>query len=356
MKLLHIIDMGAPTQANDLINPKYQAKYYDTLKSEYGLDVDSVIDDCLKIGDSDYSAGCLKVEKEGPEWCKHNKETLEAIKDAKIICVSFCGVNKELIDAAPNLKLVVILRSGKENVNIDYCTEKGIKVVNAPGRVSDPVADMTVAMMLASIREIQRLDLHRLEWDYARSIRVQPKDKPLISDMTIGFVGFGIIAKKVAKRLSGFNPEKMIAYDPFVKQEDADLYGVQLVTLEELMSKSDLVSVHARLLPATEKMISKELISLMKPTAYFVNTARSGLVDNDALYDALLNKKIRAAALDVFDTEPLPQDDRFLKLDNVTATPHMSGGAGDSISITLGIVFEDIYQYLKDGTTVHKCN
>ena len=356
MKLLHIIDMGAPTQAADLINSKYQAKYYDHLKNEFGIDVDSVIDDCLKIGDSEYSAGCLKVEKEGPEWCQHNKETLEAVKDAKIICVSFCGVNKQLIDAAENLKLVVILRSGKENVNVDYCTEKGIKVVNAPGRVSDPVADMTVAMMLAVIREIQRLDLHKLEWDYARSIRVQPKDKPLISDMTIGFVGFGIIGAKVATRLAGFKPEKMIAYDPFVKQEVADKYGVKLVSLEEVMSQSDLVTVHARLLPATEKMISEEMIALMKPTAYFVNTARSGLVDNDALYDALSNHKIRAAALDVFDTEPLPQDDRFLKLDNVTATPHMSGGAGDSIAITLGIVFEDIFQYLTDGTTVHKCN
>ena len=356
MKLLHIIDMGAPTQAEDLINAKYQAKYYDRLKNEFGLDVDYVIDDCLKIGDSDYSAGGLKVEKEGPEWCVHNEETLKAVEDAEVICVSFCGVNKQLIDAAKNLKLVVILRSGKENVNIDYCTSKGIKVTNAPGRVSDPVADMTVAMMLASIREIQRLDLHRLEWDYARSIRVQPKDKPLISDLTIGFVGFGIIAKKVVERLKGFKPEKLIAYDPFVTQEDADKYNVELVSLEELMKNSDLVSVHARLLPATEKMISKEMIELMKPTAYFVNTARSGLVDNDALYDALANKKIRTAALDVFDQEPLPQDDRFLKLDNVTATPHMSGGAGDSIAITLGIVFEDIFQCLKDGTTIHKCN
>ncbi|MGN1399574.1 MAG: NAD(P)-dependent oxidoreductase [Erysipelotrichaceae bacterium] len=356
MKLLHIIDMGAPTQADDLINEKYQNKYYKKLKEEYGLDVDYVIDDCLKIGDSDYSAGCLKVEKEGPEWCVHNAETLEAVKDAKIICVSFCGVNKQLIDAAENCKMVVILRSGKENVNIDYCTEKGIKVVNAPGRVSDPVADMTVAMMLAVIREIQRLDLHRLEWDYARKIRVQPKDKPLISDMTIGFVGFGIIAAKVATRLAGFKPERMIAYDPFVKPEVAKQYNVELVSLEELMKTSDLVSVHARLLPETEKLVSKEMIDLMKPTAYFVNTARSGLVDNDALYDALANNRIRAAALDVFDTEPLPQDDRFLQLGNVTATPHMSGGAGDSIAITLGIVFEDIFGFLSEGKVVHKCN
>ena len=356
MKLLHIIDMGAPTQAVDLINEKYENKYYKKLKEEFGLDVDYVVDDCLKIGDSDYSAGCLKVEKEGPEWCQHNSQTLDAVKDAKIICVSFCGVNKQLIDAAVNCELVVILRSGKENVNIEYCSEKGIKVVNAPGRVSDPVADMTVGMMLAVIREIQRLDLHRLEWDYARKIRIQPKEKPLISDMTIGFIGFGIIAAKVATRLSGFKPERMIAYDPFVKPEIAKQYNVELVSLEDLMRTSDLVSVHARLLPETEKLVSKEMIALMKPSAYFVNTARSGLVDNDALYEALANHKIRAAALDVFDTEPLPQDDRFLKLDNVTATPHMSGGAGDSISITLGIVFEDIFGYLSEGKVVHKCN
>ncbi|MBO4359026.1 MAG: 2-hydroxyacid dehydrogenase, partial [Erysipelotrichaceae bacterium] len=338
----------------DFDNEKYQNKYWNMLKEKYDIEVSYVEDNSLEI-DGDPSKGILKVEQEGPEWALSNDATMEAVKDAEIICVTFGPVNSRLIDNAPDLKLVVILRSGTENVNLEYCKEKGVAVTNAPGRVSDPVADMTLTMMLAAVREIQRLDLHNHDWNWCRNNRIPPKEKPLISDMTIGLIGFGIIAKKVAKRLSGFEP-KIIAYDPFVTQEQADAYGVTMLPLNDVMAQSDLVSVHARLLPETEKMIGREQIALMKPNAIFVNTARAGLVDYDALYDALVEKKIRSAALDVFYEEPLPDDDRFRKLDNVTLMAHMSGGAGDSTSITLGIVMEDIIAVAEGKQAVHICN
>lgn len=353
-KIVFIIDKKSPVKQSDFDNEKYQNKYWNTLKEKYDYDVCFVEDDSLLI-DGDPTKGNLKVEKEGPEWAVSNSATMEAVKDAEIICVSFGPVNKRLIDHAEKLKLVVVLRSGVENINLEYCKEKGIAVTNAPGRVSDPVADMTVTVMLSAIREIQRLDLHNHEWNWCRENRIPPKEKPLVADTTIGLIGFGIIAKKVAKRLSGFEP-KIIAYDPFVKQEDADKYNVELKSLNEVMSESDIVSVHARLLPATEKMIGREQINLMKPSSIFVNTARAGLVDYDALYDALVNKKIRSAALDVFYEEPLPNDDRFKKLDNVTLTAHMAGGAGDSISITLGIVIEDIIAQAEGKNVIHRCN
>ena len=354
-KILIVVDKDQPTKVEDLDNEKYRAKYYDVLKEKYGYDVEFVVDDCLII-DGDPTAGNLKVEKEGPEWATNNEATMKAVEDADILCVSFGPVGSKLIDAAKKLKLVVILRSGRENVNVDYCTKKGIKVTNAPGRVSDPVADMTVTLLLGMVREIQKLDLHNHDWNWCRNNRIPPKQKPLVSDMTIGFVGFGIIGKKVATRLSGFHPANMIAYDPYANPEDAAKYGVTLKSLDEVMSESDCVSVHARLLPSTQGLIGAHEISLMKPNAYFINTARAGLVDYDALYDALANKKIRAAALDVFTEEPLPDDDRFKKLDNVTLTAHMAGGAGDSISITLGIVMEDIFNVVEGKDTVHKCN
>lgn len=353
-KILFIIDKGTPTTVADLSQKKYYEKYYEPLKQEYGYDVEFVEDDSLII-DGDTTAGTLKIEKEGPEWVVNNESTLKAAEDAEIICVSFGGVGKRLVDAAKCLKHVVVLRSGVENVNLEYCKQKGVSVTNAPGRVSDPVADMTVTMMLSAIREIQKLDLHNHDWNWCRNNRIPPKEKPLVADMTIGLVGFGIIAKKVAKRLSGFEP-RIIAYDPFVKQEAADPYNVTMVSLDELMAQSDLVSVHARLLPATEKMIGRHEINLMKPNAIFVNTARAGLVDYDALYDALVEHRIRSAALDVFYEEPLPDDDRFKALDNVTLMAHMSGGAGDSVSITLGIVMEDILQTVKGEAVIHKCN
>ncbi|MBR0230018.1 MAG: hypothetical protein IJL94_01375, partial [Erysipelotrichaceae bacterium] len=166
-KILFIVDKGTPTTVEDLSQQKYFEKYYEPLKQQYGYEVQFVEEDSLII-DGDTTAGTLKVEKEGPEWVQTSEATLKAAEDAEIICVSFGAVNKRLVDAAKCLKHVVVLRSGVENVNLQYCREKGIDVTNAPGRVSDPVADMTVAMMLAALREIQKLDLHNHDWNWCR--------------------------------------------------------------------------------------------------------------------------------------------------------------------------------------------
>lgn len=268
-KLLYIIDKDTPTQIKDLNTEHFQKKYYDLLKEKYDCKVEFVVDNSLLI-DGDYGAGSLKVEKEGPEWVINNEETLTAAEDADIVCVSFDGIGKKFIDRAKKLKLICIMRSGKENVNLEYAKEKGIKVCNAPGRVSEPVADMTVALMLAALREIQRLDIHHIEFSKAREIRIPPKEKPLVKDMTIGFVGFGIIGKKVAKRLSGFECN-MIAYDPYCKKEVLEELRVQSKSLEEVMKESDIITIHARLTPETKGLISKEMIQLMKPSAIFIN-------------------------------------------------------------------------------------
>ena len=163
----------------------------------------------------------------------------------------------------------------------------------------------------------------------------------------MGIVGFGIIGRKVVKKLSGFD-FNVLVYDPFAKQEDADTYGVRLVNLDTLMQQADIISVHARLLPSTENLIGAHEIALMKPNAIIVNTARAGLIE------ALSKHKIKAAALDVFREEPLPDDHILHQLDNVIITPHMAGNAGDVMLLSVRIMMEEILRYFKNENLMYK--
>ena len=158
--------------------------------------------------------------------------------------------------------------------------------------------------------------------------RVYPNSSyiPDLPGKTVGIVGLGEIGLKVAKRLTGFDM-KMLAYDPYAK-EVPDY--IKLVSLEEIMKESDFVTIHARLTNETKGMISAELINLMKPTSYLINSSRSALVDEEALYQALKEGRLAGAALDVFDVEPPGKDYPLVRLENVTITPHMAGGSSDA--------------------------
>lgn len=269
----------------------------------------------------------LLVENNGSEAYEPPKYILDAIQDADIIITQFCTITKKVIDYCKNLKVIGVLRGGVENVNIKYADEKGIVVFNTPGRNSTAVADFTVGLLLAECRNIAKshYELKNGNWirDYANAGCV-----PDLFEKTVGIVGLGQIGMKVAKRLKSFDM-KILAYDPFVKEPPED---IKMVSLEELMKESDFITIHARLTKETEKIISKELINSMKPTAYLINSARSGLVDEDALYQALKEKRITGAALDVFNVEPPEKDYPLVTLDNVTITPHLAGGTNDAFT------------------------
>jgi D-3-phosphoglycerate dehydrogenase len=267
----------------------------------------------------------LLVEQGGSEVYEPPEYVFEAAKDADVLVVQFCTVTKKLIDACPKLKVVGTLRAGLENVNADYAAEKGILIVNTPGRNATAVADFTVGMMLAECRNIAKSHQNLKEGKWVRDYS-NKKTVPDLSGKIVGIVGFGQIGRKVAQRLHGFEME-ILAYDPFAS--NAPDY-VKLVSLPELMAESDFVTIHARSLPETERMISRELLSKMKPDSYFINTARSSLVDEKALYEVLRDGKIAGAALDVFDVEPPGKDYPLVTLENVTITPHLAGGTVDA--------------------------
>lgn len=267
----------------------------------------------------------LQVEKGGSEAYEPPEYIFEACADADIIITQFCTITKRLIDHCRNLKAIGVLRAGIENVNLAYADEKNIMVFNTPGRNADAVADFTIGLMLAECRNIAKghIGLKNGQWirDYPNSHCI-----PDLPGKTVGIIGLGEIGQKVAKRLTGFDV-KMLGYDPFVKNPP---YGVEMCSLEELMERSDFVTVHVRLTKETENLVGREMIARMKPTAYLINTSRSSLVDEAALFEALRDKKIAGAGLDVFDKEPPGKDYPIVTIDNVTVTPHMAGGSRDA--------------------------
>ncbi|MBP2631322.1 MAG: gluconate 2-dehydrogenase [Firmicutes bacterium] len=285
----------------------------------------------------------LQVETHGSEVYDVPDEIIAAVKDADIIITQFCPVSRKVIDVCKNLKIIGVLRSGYENINVDYATEKGILVYNTPGRNANAVADFTVGMLICECRNIAKshMNMKNGHWvrDYTNAAFV-----PDLSEKTVGIIGLGQVGLKVAQRLYGFEM-KILGYDPYI--EEVPDY-IKKVSLEEVARNADFLTIHTRLNKETEQMINADFLRMIKPGAYFINTARSGLVDEKALYEALLSKHMIGAALDVFDVEPPSKDYPLLTLPNVTVTPHLAGGTVDAFLNSPKLLSKEMIKYL-DG-------
>lgn len=314
MKLVGIGDLFIP---KEFIETGFKAF------KEFGVEI-KTLDWKLKDFDELQNINLL-VEKGGSEAYEPPQYIYDACRDADIIITQFCTITKKLIDNCSNLKFIGVLRAGIENVNIEYANQKDILVFNTPGRNADAVADFTIGLLIAECRNIAKshLGLKNGQWtrEFPNSFYI-----PDLPGKTVGIIGLGEIGQKVAKRLVGFDVE-MLGYDPFVKNPP---YGIKMCTLGELMEKSDFVTIHVRAMKETENLVNKEMIGRMKPTAYLINTSRSSIVDENALYEALRDRKIAGAGLDVFNVEPPGKDYPIVVLDNVTVTPHMAGGSKDA--------------------------
>jgi D-3-phosphoglycerate dehydrogenase len=296
----------------------------------------------------DFPSVIRRLEVEGPTTIKV-PEDFQKHSDADIVIGQFCPFSAEGMDVLKKVKIIGVIRGGLENIDVDAATERGILVINASGRNAHAVSDFTVGLLLAEVRNIARghHEMMKGNWGAVFSNQGNIRD---MNGRTVGLVGFGYIGRLVAKKLSGFDM-RIIAYDPFVNPEEAAKLGVEIVDKDTLFKEADFVSIHARLLPETRHLVGRHEIGLMKPTAYLINTARSGLVDTEALIDALREKRIAGAGLDVFDEEPLPMDSPFYKLDNVTLTPHRAGGTIDATVRSANLVIERIAAFI-DGTSM----
>lgn len=287
----------------------------------------------------------LKVEQEGADSSPANPDIIEACRDADVVVVHASPINTTVLEQAQKLKYVAVMRSGVENVNIDLCKERGIHVINAPGRSAHAVADCTLALMLAEAKNIARGHKGLMEGKWIKQFANFNYTHDL-RNCTMGVIGAGDIGRKVIDRLKGFGA-KIIVHDPYIADDALEVMGLTPVTLDELLLQSDFISLHLRLSEATEKFFGVREFGLMKDTAYFINTARSGLVDEIALIDALQTKRIGGAALDVFNDEPLGDDSPFLELDNVTITPHLSGTSTDTFANSVDIIRDDLANMLE---------
>lgn len=269
----------------------------------------------------------LLVEQNGPQAVDLPEELTQGIAVYDILVVQFPPINKALIEKAKNLKYIAVLRAGTENIDCACAESKGIEVINTLGRNARAVAEFTMGMILAEIRNIGRghAALKAGEWrkKFPNSAAI-----PELNEKTVGLVGFGNIGRLVAHYLQAFG-SKVVVYDPYIKEAPK---GVMLVSFEELLKTSDVVSMHARLCEETYHLIGEKELALMKSTAILVNTARSGLVDEAALIRALENKQIMGAAIDVFDKEPIDADHPYVKSDNVTLAPHLAGSTRDAFA------------------------
>jgi D-3-phosphoglycerate dehydrogenase len=242
--------------------------------------------------------------------------------DADAIIVTRPKITGAVLDRMPYVRAIGRPGIGYDMIDIDACTERGVAVFNSPGFCAREVADHTMMLALNCARKTPILynAMRRGIYDLNMIWPVQA-----VYEMTLGLLAFGDIPREVAKRAKA-HEFRVIAHDPFVDQKIADEYGVTLVSLEELLRQSDILSVHAPLSAKTHHMLGEREFALMKPTAYVVNTARGPVIDQQALIAALQAKRLAGAGLDVFEPEPLPADSPLLKMDNVITTPH-NGGA-----------------------------
>lgn len=234
------------------------------------------------------------------------------------ILIRVAKITKEVIAAVPSLQVIAKHGIGVDNIDVEFATEQGVLVVNAPFSNINAVAEHTVALILAASKNLVFLDRATRESGFAKRSQYVLTE---LNGKTLGLVGLGKIAKLVAKKLSAWDME-LIGCDPFVSAEQAAEAGVKLMSFEEVLEKADFVSLHTPLTPETQKMMSTEQFAKMKPSAVLINASRGPVVDEDALVKALKDGTIAGAALDVFDPEPPTADNPLFALDNVIVSPH----------------------------------
>jgi D-3-phosphoglycerate dehydrogenase len=279
---------------------------------------------------------CDSLDKEAVEGLKklniqvventsiEKEELAKVIADYDgVIVRSRTKIRKDLIDiAAGKVKFIVRAGVGLDNIDADYAIEKGIDVVNTPEASTNGVAELAVAHMLALLRHIPQATsaMKKGQWPKKEFIGNE------LGSCTIGIIGLGRIGRRTAELVSFFGA-KILGYDPYVEKIEG--IDVKMVKLDELLINSDIVSLHLPHTDETHYLIGEKELRKMKNSAYLVNCARGGIVDENALYHALKNGVIRGAALDVFEEEP-PKNSELIELDNLICTPHLGAQAVES--------------------------
>jgi len=266
-------------------------------------------------------------------------------------------ITADIIDRATNLKVIAKHGIGVNTIDVEAASRRGIPVINTPLSNADSVAELTVALFLLMERRLYEANVRSREGSFKTK---GPADflGSEINGKTFGQIGMGNIAQRIAHIMSAGFRCKVLGYDPFVSPEEAAKRGFEKVeTVEELLERSDLVNVNVPLVKSTRNLVSREAMQHFKPGAVFVNAARGEVIDEDALYDALVEGRLKAAACDTFVEEPVSPDNKLLTLRNFSATPHIGGNTEEALQKTGMQVVQDTLAVLAgDFSTAHRVN
>lgn len=279
-------------------------------------------------------------------------ELIEALAGARVLVTQMGPVTERVLGACPQLRLVVVCRGGPVNVNLDAAKRHDVRVCYAPGRNAAATAEFTVGVLLAALRRIPQshaLLATRGSWDGSTYYTYEHSGMEL-EDLPVGLVGYGAVGSRVARVLCAFGAQVMV-YDPYARGE---IHGLRVGSLGELLRRSRVVTLHARLTDETRGLIGAPELALLPDGAVVVNVARGPLVDEDALCDALESGRVSAAALDTYVREPLPADSRLRALaDRVVLTPHLGGASRAVAEKAAAIAAAEVGRWLRGEPLAH---
>ncbi|MCS7013284.1 MAG: phosphoglycerate dehydrogenase [Chloroherpetonaceae bacterium] len=284
---------------------------------------------------------------------KLSKDELKAeIKNYEVVLVrSATKLTADILACADSLKLIGRAGAGVDNIDIDAATRKGVIVMNTPGGNTISAAEHTCAMLLAVARLLPQAhaELKQGIWDKKKWMGRELEGK------TLGILGLGKIGREVAKRMQAFGM-RIVAFDPMVAEEFAAKLGITLLPMEELFRESDFITIHTPYSEATRNLLSAKAFGLMKTGVRIVNCARGGIVNEHDLVEAVQSGKVAAAALDVFETEPIPPDHPLLRLENVIVTPHIAASTVEAQEKVALQIAEQVIRWKETGELIGAVN
>lgn len=276
------------------------------------------------------------------------EELIDRIKDKDaLVSLLSTNIDKAVIDAAPKLQIIANYGAGFNNIEYEYAREKGIDVTNTPKASTNATADLTMALLLASARRVVEGDTLCRTTGFNGWAPLFFRGRE-VSGKTLGIIGLGEIGQAVARRAKGFDMN-ILYTGPNRHEEREKGLEATYVSLEELLKQADFITINAAYNPSMEHLIDKEQLEIMKPTAYLINASRGPVVHEAALADALENKVIEGAALDVFEFEP-EINDKLKTLDNVVITPHIGNATFEARDMMADIVTQNVYKKLNGDT------
>lgn len=281
------------------------------------------------------------------------EEVINECKDADGIMCNLAPMPAEVIEKLEKCKIISRYGVGFDNVDVAACTKKGIYLANVPDYCAEEVSDQALALLMACARKVARRDaqVRAGQWNIGKADPIYR-----IAGKTMTFLGFGMIARTLFRKIQGFNFSRVLVYDPFLDAETIKSLGAEKAEWEEALREADFISCHMPLKDKTRGIINADAFAMMKPTAILINTSRGPVVDEKALIDALQKGEINSAGLDVHTKEPMDLDNPLMKIENCVLTDHVGWYSEEAMSELKRKVAENVRDVLMGGKPKYPIN